>query len=419
MPRLSALALAGLLVTVSAVQAQTALTWDQVRERFRTNNPNLAAARSAIDESKAQEITAYLRPNPILSTAVDQLTPFTAGPYQPLTYVSTTISAGYLHERQHKRELRRESAQGVTAITASIAEDQDRNLLFNLRSAFVSALRSKAILALAQENLAYYDRVLEVNRNRQQAGDISQVDLGRLELQRVQYESDVQTAQVNVRSAKIQLLMLMNDRTPVEQFDVSGPFDFSDQILPLEELRTAALDSRPDLKAAMQSVTKATADHRLAVANGSADPVFGVDLGRNVHTGPPVGPYVGGSVTIPLRIFDRNQGEKLRTEVDIARNQKLVEAGKAQVFGDVDSAYAALSGSLALLRPYKDKYLQQAASVRDTISFAYQNGGASLLEFLNAQSDYRNLQLSYLNLVGTYLTAVGQINLAVGREVVP
>jgi cobalt-zinc-cadmium efflux system outer membrane protein len=418
MPRLFARALAGLL-TASAVQAQSPLTWDQIRERFRANNANLAAGRGAIAESRAQEITAYLRPNPVVTTAIDQLTPFAAGAYQPLTYIATTVSAGYLHERQHKRELRRESAQGATAITSSIAEDQDRNLLFNLRTAFVSALRAKAILALAQENLIYYDRVLEVNRDRQQAGDISQVDLGRLELQRIQYESDVQTAQVNVRTAKIQLLTLMNDRTPVEQFDVNGTFDFREQIPSLEELRREALNSRPDLKAAMQTVAKAMTDHQLAIANGSADPVFGLDLGRNIHTGPPAGPYLGGSVTIPLRIFDRNQGEKLRTELDIVRNQKLVDADTAQVFGDVDSAYAALSGSLALLRPYKDKYLQQAASVRDTISFAYQNGGASLLEFLNAQSDFRNLQVSYLNLVGTYLTAVGQVNLAVGREVFP
>ena len=132
----------------------------------------------------------------------------------------------YLHERQHKRELRRDSAQQATAIADSQLADQERTLLFNLRGAFVQTLQQKAILALAQENLSYYDQVLKVSRDRKELGDIAQVDLDRLELQRVQYETDLETAAVNLRTAKIQLLMLLNDRTPVEQFDVTGPYDF-------------------------------------------------------------------------------------------------------------------------------------------------------------------------------------------------
>ncbi|HET9320796.1 MAG TPA: TolC family protein, partial [Bryobacteraceae bacterium] len=150
------------------------------------------------------------------------------------------------------------------------------------------------------------------------------------------------------------------------------------------------------------------------VANGSTDPTFGMDLARN----PPIPVYVGFSVTIPLRIFDKNQGEKLRTQLDITRNEKLRDATQAQVFSDIDSAYATLNSNVTLLRPYKAKYLQVAVRVRDTVSFAYERGGASLLDFLNAQSDYRSIELNYLNLVGSYLTAAGQLNLAVGREVI-
>jgi cobalt-zinc-cadmium efflux system outer membrane protein len=403
------------LFAVPALHAQTALTWEQIRERFRANNPSLAAAKVAIEEAKAQEITAYLRPNPQATATLDQLNPFTPNPYQPLAYTLPLVSGNYLHERDHKRELRRDSARGATDIASSTAEDQERTLLFTVRTAFVGILHAKEILKVAEENLAYYDRVLEVNRTRRQAGDISQVDLDRLELQRVQYESDLESARVSLRTAKIQLLGLLNDRTPVEQFDVSGPYDFSPQVTPLEELRAAALDARPDLKAALQAVTKSKTDHQLAVANGSTDPTFGVDFGRN----PPIPAYFGVSVTIPVRVFDKNQGEKLRTQLDVSRNQALVDANRAQVFSDVDSAYATIAGSIALLRPYKDKYLQQAAQVRDTIGFAYQNGGATLLDFLSAQNDYRNIQLSYLNLVGAYMTAAGQLNLAVGREVIP
>ena len=128
--------------------------------------------------------------------------------------------------------------------------------------------------------------------------------------------------------------------------------------------------------------------------------------------------YFGLSVNIPLRIFDRNQGEKARTELDIKRNERLKTAAEAQVFSDVDSAYATVNSNLVLLRSYKSHYLAQAVRVRETISFAYQHGGASLLDFLQAQQDYRTIQLNYLNLIGSYLTAAGQLNLAVGREVI-
>jgi cobalt-zinc-cadmium efflux system outer membrane protein len=278
----------------------------------------------------------------------------------------------------------------------------------------VQALQQKAVLAVTRENLDYYDHVLEVSRERFKAGDIAQVDLDRLELQRVQFESDVQTATVNLRTAKIQLLALLADHTPVEQLDVSGPFEYAEILTPLEEYRQIATQTRPDLEAAVQSVDKARTDYKLAVANGSTDPTFGWDFARN----PPIPAYFGVSMNIPLRIFDRNQGEKARTQLDIGRQQRLLDATKLQVFSDVDSAYATLQSNLTLLRPYKAKYLQMATRVRETVSFSYQHGGASLLDFLQAQQDYRSTQLNYLNLVGAYLNAASQLNLAVGREAI-
>jgi cobalt-zinc-cadmium efflux system outer membrane protein len=293
--------------------------------------------------------------------------------------------------------------------------DLERTLMFNLRSAFVQLLQAKAVLENAKENLDYYDHELEINRARQRAGDIADVDEYRLELQRIQFESDVQTSTVNVRTAKIQLLTLMNDRTPVEQFDATGVFDFTEQVPSREELRKIALDSRPDLQAAMQAVEEAELAHRLAIANGTTDPTFGIDGGRN----PPINLYVGFSVSIPLRIFDKNQGEKERTALDITRNQRLLEASRAQVFSDVDSAYSSMRGTLALLGPYKSHYLPIAVKVRDTVSYAYQRGGATLLDFLDAQQSYRNVELNYLNLVGTFLATAGQLNMAVGKEALP
>jgi outer membrane protein, heavy metal efflux system len=408
---------ASTLLAVCAVatsSAQTSFTWADIKSKFETQNPNLRAGRLGIDESRADEITAHLRPNPTFTVLGDQLDPFTFHPFRPFYNALPSGTFDYLHERQHKRELRLESAQKATAVTISNEADLERNLLFELRNQFVQTLQAKAVLALAQENLAYYDHVLTISRDRLEAGDIARVDMGRLELQRIQYESDVAMAKVNLRTSKIQLLMFLNDRTPVEQFDVNGPFDFVDQLPSLTEVHQIAVDSRPDLRAAAQSVDKAVTDHRLAIANGSTDPTIGFDAGRN----PPLDHYAGVSVSIPLRIFDRNQGEKLRTELDISRSERLRDASAAQVFSDVDSAYATIGSNLELLRPYKAKYLQQALQVRDTVTFSYQNGGASLLDFLNAESEYRSIQLNYLNLVGAYLSSANQLNLAAGREVI-
>jgi cobalt-zinc-cadmium efflux system outer membrane protein len=389
-------------------------TWDQVKDRFEMNNPTLLAGKLNIDELQAQEITAHLRPNPDLTLLTDQIAPFSAGqPHGAFAYLLPSATVSYLIERDHKRELRTQSAKKGTAIGISQQDDLERGLLFTLRSAFIQVLQARAVLQVSKENLEYYDHVLKISRDRLQAGDIAQIDLDRLELQRVQYESDVQTADVNLRTAKIQMLMLLNDRTPIEQFDVVGVFDFNDQIDALDAYRQTALDSRPDLKAAIQSVDKAQTDYKLAQANGSTDPTVSFDVGRN----PPIDFYFGLDVSIPLRIFDRNQGEKLRTKLDIARNEKLRDAAKAQVFSDVDSAYATLNSNLILLRPYKQKYLAQAVHVRDTILFSYQHGGASLLDFINAETEYRTVQLSYVNLVGSYLTSAAQLNQAVGREV--
>jgi cobalt-zinc-cadmium efflux system outer membrane protein len=200
---------------------------------------------------------------------------------------------------------------------------------------------------------------------------------------------------------------------------VTGPFDFSDPGLPLEEFRRIAGDARPDLKTALQTVDKAKTDHQLAIANGSSDPTFSTWVTHNPSFNNPFdNNTIGASVSIPLRIFDRNQGEKERTDIDIRRSQRLLEAATLQVFSDVDSAYATLNSNVTLLRAYKDRYLDRAARVRDTIAFAYQRGGASLLDFLNAENDYRSIRLNYLNLVGSYMTAASQLNLAVGREVI-
>jgi cobalt-zinc-cadmium efflux system outer membrane protein len=420
MPITAFSALAVLLLLDVPAHGQRALTWSEVKQRFEAANPTLRAAQLNVEESKAQEITAYLRPNPQLSLSNDgtQLAP-SDGTWVPFAGTQFSSSLSYLHERQHKRELRLESAQKATAIADSQRADQERTLLFSLRNAFVLTLQAKAVLALANENLTYYDQVLKLSNERKQAGDIAQVDLDRLELQRVQYETDVQTAATSLRTAKIQLLALLNDRTPVETFDVTGAFDFSERLTLLEELHAVAMDARPDLRAAIQAVEKARTDHRLAMANGSTDPTFSAWITHNPSFNNPFDSNtIGVGISIPLRIFDKNQGEKARTQLDMTRTERLRAAAEAQVFSDVDSAHAALVSNVTLLTAYKARYLARAVRVRETISFSYQRGGASLLDFLQAQQEYRAVQLNYLNLIGAYLASASQLNLAVGREVI-
>jgi outer membrane protein, heavy metal efflux system len=397
------------------VFAQQVLTWREIQGKFRASNPTLLAGQVTIDESRADEITAYLRPNPNVTLAWDQFTPFNDNPYRPLAQSYLSWSLDYLHEREHKRELRRTSAQKATAISISAQSDLERNLMFNLRDAFVRVLLAKAVRRVAQDNLDYYDKEIAISQDRLKAGDISQVDFQRVELQRIQFESDLTTAEVNLRTAKIDLLALLRNPVPVEQFDVSETFDFAEPATTLEELRTIALNSRPDLKEAEQSLEKAKTDHQLAIANGSADPTFSVDAS---HQPAPLNTYVGVSVNLPLRFFDRNQGEKLRTSLDIGRNEKLRDATELTALHDVDSTYATLESTLKLLRPYKAKYLKEAADIRTAVSFAYLRGAASLLDFLDAQKEYRDTQLNYLNLVGAYFSAANQLNFAVGREVI-
>jgi outer membrane protein, heavy metal efflux system len=408
-------------VMTHAQTTTQALTWDQVKTKFEAVNPALRADQMGVDELKAAEITAYLRPNPQFTLSADgtQIAPY-RGHWTPTSGTEAEPNFSYLHEREHKRELRLKSAQEATQIGGSMHQDLERNMIFSLRSAFVQTLEAKTVLDLSRADLVYYDKIIEISRARFDDGSLSQVDLDRIELLRVQYESEIENAVVNLRTQKIQLLQLLDDRTPVDNFDVTGPYDFSPDLQPLEAFHKIALDARPDLRAALQSIEQAKTNHKLAIADGSTDPTFGIWYTYNPSFANPYAHQtLGLSVSIPLRIFDRNQGEKARTSIDIDRNVQLTETTTGQVFSDVDSAYEQVRSSIALVGPYRAKYMDQATRVRDTVTYAYQRGGASLMDFLNAQSDYRVVQLAYVQLVGSYLTSASQLSLAVGREVIP
>jgi outer membrane protein, heavy metal efflux system len=381
---------AGLMLAVGLqAAARQALTWDQVRTRFEASNPALRVDADNVDEMRAEEITAYLRPNPQFTATADgtQIAP-NHRVWQPLAGTFVSPSFSYLHERDHKRVLRLESAREGTHISESEQEDLKRSLEFALRTAFVQTLEAKTVLDFSKADLAYYDHIIEISNDRLKAGDIAQIDFDRIELQRVQYESEVQTALVNLRTAKIQPLQQLNDRTPVDQFDVIGTFDFSETLQPLDDFRQIALSTRPDLQAALTAMQPAETNHKLAAANGSIDPTYSAWYTWNVSTNNPSGTQTPGvSASNPLRIFDRNQGERKRALIGIERIRESEEATRSQVFSDVDTAYELVRSNIELLKPYQIKYNDEALRVRDTVTYSYQHGNASLMDFLNAQSD--------------------------------
>lgn len=412
-------ALTACVVVFSAAcsaQNSTALDFNAIVAKFRANNPDLAAANLLADEARANEITANLRPNPIFTLNSVQNSITTAeSPFGGNGQAELIPDISYLYERQKKRQLRTESARLATSVQSNSSVDLERNLLFNLRDAYNRALQAKSILQLAQENLDYYDKVIDANRTRYQAGDISVLDLERVELQRVQFQTDVVTATQNLRTAKIQLLSLMNEHgLSVDRFEVAGDFDYHETPVLLPDIHEAALESRPDLLAAEVSIRKAEADRKLAIANGSSDPSFGLMYQRD----PQLGSTIGLSVSMPVRVFDKNQGEKARTAIEVRRTERQLESVRSAVLRDVDSAYEQVLATRNLIVPYREKYLKQAEEVRERVSFAYSKGGASLLEFLDAQKTYRDTELAYRNLIGSYLSAAAQLNLAAGKEIV-
>jgi cobalt-zinc-cadmium efflux system outer membrane protein len=399
----------------------TVLSWEQIKTRFLIRNPTVLAGQTSVDESKANEITAGLRPNPQFNLSQDgfQLTP-SAGTWRPLTGVVVTPGVSQLIERQNKREKRVDSARLASSGAGSDQEDLQRTLLFSVRTAFLNTLQAKALVELTQASLQSYDQAIEANRTRFQAGDISELDFQRVEIQRVQFESDLASARVNLRTAKIQLLALLNDRTPVDDFDVAGSFEYRESVLLLPELRQMAMANRPDLRSAETAIEKARADNRLATANGAADPVLSAWYARNPSFNNPFDSNtLGASVSIPIRIFDKNQGEKARTALEITRTGRLRDALLAGIYRDVDSAYATAESVRTLVRPFRDKYLQESADIRDKVSFSYSQGNATVLEFLDAQKSYRDTQVAYVGLVGSYWSALAQLSLAVGQEVNP
>jgi len=414
-----ALALVGLLVfgMPGSLTADTvrSLTLAQALALAEQRNPTLQAQAQSIESTLANEITAGLRPNP---TFQNDTTSATLGIYQEF-------------EIGGKRRRRLESARFATSISQTDFADARRALVFNVRQAFVNSLLAKADLALARENLTNFQKVIDLNRVRLEKGALSEADFLKIELQILQFQTDLEDALLALKTAKATIRALLGELNLAEDFEVEGDLRAAPFEAGLPELQQRALANRPDLKSAETGREKAAADLRLAKANGYPDPTIGTSL---LHTGNEIGgpdwfqPFypkgqtsnaMGLGVSFPIPVFNRNQGEIARTRSEQRKADFLAQATRNQVLQDVETAYASFQWSRDRIRLYEQNYLSRAKESRDIAEFAFQKGATSILDFLDAERTYRATELAYRKELASYMTNLAQLEAAVGEEVSP
>ena len=397
-------------ITASVGAGANPLTLAQVLDLAHRNNPTLVSAARHLDAMRAEEITAGLRQNPNLGLS-SQLVTEPADANNPYFY-----SAGLsrLFERGGKRDIRLQSARATTQMTGQLNDDQRRQTDLAVRQAFSRMLFAQDALSISRDNLDGYRKTVDLMKVRLDAGDIDQTDFDRVELQLSGFESDFDNSQLNLEQASIALQTLVGIAKPADAFAITGTLDPPQITETREHLRTVALANRPDLKAAQSQVDVNQAAVKLAIANGTADPTLEGDYERSGDVN-----SFGASLNIPLRIFDRNQGEKQRAAFELESSRLALTAAQNQVINDVDTAWAVYQAAQTQSERYRSKYLGEAAHVRGNLEFSYRNGNSTLLDYLSALSDYRQVNLASLNARLDLLLALEQLSYVTNTEIIP
>lgn len=401
-----------LLLASSACLAQTPapLTMQQAVDLARAQNPALLSADAHVTATKQSEITAGLRVNPNLNlTGSDVSIP--AQSNNPYFYAG---QVSRLFERGQKRRWRLDIAHSTTDVTRSQYADQLRQAELAVKTAFTQMLGAKGAFDLAKQNLDDYRKTIDLSRERLRAGDISATDFKRLDLQLAQFESDYDNAHTNLVQVSDQLQTLLGYDRPHPGFDITGLLDPPPITATLADTEQKALQARPDYLAAQQSVHLADANVKLAYADGTTDPTLEGEYDR-------AGTFnsAGFQIGIPIRIFDRNQGEKARTKYEAQASRFAETAARNQVVSDVDQAWAGYEDALSLARRYNGHYLQEAHEVRDNLEYSYRHGGTTLLDYLNALQDYRQVNLDALNANMQVWLSLHQVSFAAATEILP
>lgn len=427
--RLAAVLLLRLLLTPSA-EAQTPgpirITLDEAILMALQHNHNLLAARTTIQQSQAEETTANLRPNPTLFADWEYLPLGSPSHQNPSVYpnVSTNdylknntegdLGLSYLIERGKKRQHRLQAAKDITTQTISLVADNERGLTFGVATLFVNVQLAESTLELAEQDLKSFQQTVDLSEMRYKAGAISEDDYLKIKLQLLQFETDLQQAELARVQALSDLRQLLGYESVSADYDVAGPFDYQLLRGNVEDFQLKALQNRPDLRAAQQGVTAAGSQYELQRAIGKVDVTV---QGNYSHVNGINAATVYGSV--PLPIFNRNQGEIARARFAVAQAQEQEKATNGQALTDVRDAYEGLRTNDKVVTLYRSGYLDVAQKDRDISEYAYKRGAASLLDFLDAERSYRATQLAYRQALASYLLALEQLREAVGVRNLP
>ena len=416
-----ALALALLAGTTTrgqtAAQGPVRITLDQAIQLALEHNHVLKATRTLIDQNRAQEITANLRPNPVMTLDALFIPIFSPGQLTADNInMASEFDAGlsYLFERGKKRQHRLQAARDLTAVQISLVNDAERSLAFSVGQQFINVLLAESNLELAQKDLQSFQQTVDISEARYKAGDISEGDYLKIKLQLLQFQTDVNAARLAKTQALVSLRELLGYESVPADYDVAGELAYQPLEKSAEALQALALQDRPDLRAAQQGVTVAKSQHALAQANGKVDVTGTFDY---TH----VSDFNSGSfiVNVPLPIFNRNQGEIARTRYAITQSQETETAASETVMGDVKSAYEAVKANDQVVQLYRSGYLDGAQQSRDISEYAYKRGAASLLDFLDAERSYRATQLAYRQSLASFMLALEQLREAVGTRNLP
>jgi cobalt-zinc-cadmium efflux system outer membrane protein len=422
--RLAAILVMGLSLAINCAEAQQSapVVWinlDQAIGLALQHNHALQAARTTIQQSEAQEVTANLRPNPVLSgdyLFVPVFSPsFFGVPASQLPLPQEgDANLAYTIELWHKRQARLTAARDQSSVTRSLVADNERSLTFDVASQFINVLLAESTFDFAQQDLKSFRDTVDIGAARYKAGDISEGDYLKIKLQLLQFQTDVSTAQLAKIQALAALRQLVGFESVSDQFDVEGQLEYLPVRTGLDDLKALALRSRPDLRAAQQSVVGTQSQYRLAKANGKPDvtPQLGWSHAAGEHT-------LNFGLSIELPIFNRNQGEVARTRYTITQSQELASEAGQQVLTDVVNAYAAMHTSDQIVQFYRGGYADEAKKSLDISEYAYRRGATSLLDFLDAERTYRANQLAYRQALATYMTALEQTRQAVGTRRLP
>ena len=406
-----------LLVGLANAQAPQRVSLDQAIDLALAHSHTLKAARTQIQQNRAQETTASLRPNPTLSWDALFLPTFSPQNFTLDNLANTQqfdMGVSYLLERGGKRQHRVEAARDATAVTRYQVDDSERTLIFNVAQQFIAAQLAQSVLDFALNDLNSFEQTVTISQDRYKAGDISEADLLKIKLQTLQFQTDVASAQVAKAQALANLRQLLGYDSVPADYQIEGELAYLPLSVNLDDLRSRALKLRPDLLAAQQGVRAAQSQIALAKANGKVDLATGVSYSHVADQS-----SLSAIFSIPLPVFDRNQGEIARTRFALTQSQENAQAASDTVLTDVRNNYEAFSSNQKILQLYLSGYLKQAQDSRDISEYAYKHGAASLLDFLDAERSYRSTQLSYRQALANYLISVEQLKAAVGTRTLP